>query len=74
MHGIARDARGVRLRCDAGDEHFDDVVLACHSDQALALLADADAGEREVLGAIRYHANTAVRRLPKCRSPEGLGA
>jgi predicted NAD/FAD-binding protein len=36
------------------------VVLACHSDQSLALLADASADERAVLGAIRYHRNRAV--------------
>ena len=34
--------------------------MACHSDQALALLSDASAAEREVLGAIRYHPNRAV--------------
>jgi uncharacterized protein len=44
----------------AGTERFDSVVLACHSDQALALLADATADERRVLGAIRYHRNRAV--------------
>ena len=41
-------------------EGFDEVILACHSDQALALLGDADAIEREVLGAIRYQPNEAV--------------
>jgi uncharacterized protein len=51
---------GVMLATDAGEERFDDVVLACHSDQSLALLADADADERRVLGAIRYHPNRAV--------------
>jgi predicted NAD/FAD-binding protein len=51
---------GVRVSTDSGSEQFDDVVLACHSDQSLALLADASAAEREVLGAIRYHANRAV--------------
>jgi predicted NAD/FAD-binding protein len=35
-------------------------VLACHSDQALALLADARDDERAVLGAIRYQPNLAV--------------
>jgi predicted NAD/FAD-binding protein len=39
---------------------FDRVFLACHSDQALALLSDADGLEREVLGAIRYQENEAV--------------
>ena len=51
---------GARVTTDGGQEHFDAVVLACHSDQSLALLADASDAEREVLGAIRYHANRAV--------------
>lgn len=55
-HGAA----GVLVATDAGEERFDEVVLACHSDQSLALLADATPGERAVLGAIRYHPNRAV--------------
>jgi predicted NAD/FAD-binding protein len=51
---------GVIVSTDAGSERFDDVVLACHSDQSLALLHDASADERRVLGAIRYHPNRAV--------------
>ena len=43
-----------------GRELFDYVFLACHSDQALALLRDATPAEREVLGAIRYQPNEAV--------------
>jgi len=39
---------------------FDAVFLACHSDQALAMLADASDAEREVLGAIAYQANETV--------------
>ncbi|UCE89534.1 MAG: FAD-dependent oxidoreductase [Pseudomonadota bacterium] len=41
-------------------ERFDQVFIACHSDQALRMLADASAREREVLGAIPYQANEAV--------------
>jgi predicted NAD/FAD-binding protein len=41
-------------------QHFDAVFLACHSDQALRLLADPDVVEREVLGAIPYRRNEAV--------------
>lgn len=51
---------GVMVTTDAGSERFDDVVMACHSDQSLALLSDASATERAVLGAIRYHPNRAV--------------
>ncbi|QBK05071.1 FAD-dependent oxidoreductase [Hylemonella gracilis] len=53
-------------------ERYDAVFLACHSDQALRLLADPSAAEREVLGAIRYQPNEAVlhtdmRLLPRAR-------
>jgi predicted NAD/FAD-binding protein len=51
---------GVLVATEAGSERFDEVILAAHSDQSLALLHDADAAEREVLGAIRYHPNRAV--------------
>jgi hypothetical protein len=53
-------------------ERFDEVVLATHSDQALALLADANDREHEVLGSIPYQPNEAVlhtdvRMLPRRR-------
>ena len=57
---IERDAAGVRICTDHGAERFDRVVLATHSDQALALLAAPTAQERAVLGAIRYQPNRAV--------------
>ncbi len=60
VRAIARDAHGVRLRCDHGVERYDQVVLACHGDQALALLDDARPREREILGAIAYQANDTV--------------
>jgi predicted NAD/FAD-binding protein len=41
-------------------EAFDAVVIATHPDQALALLADPTAAEREVLGAFRYSRNDTV--------------
>ena len=57
---IARDAAGVSITASGQTERFDKVVLACHSDQALALLAAPSAQERAVLGAIRYQPNRAV--------------
>jgi predicted NAD/FAD-binding protein len=56
----ARGGAGVQVRTDTGEERFDDVVLACHTDQSLALLADATPQERHWLGAIGYQRNTAV--------------
>lgn len=59
--GLHRVEHGVLLQMAHGTEHFDAVVLACHSDQALRLLGlDATPQERSVLGAIRYQPNQAV--------------
>jgi len=55
-----RDSGQVLIATDDASHVFDDVVLACHSDQSLALLDDASSAEREVLGAIGYHRNRAV--------------
>jgi uncharacterized protein len=55
-----------------GPEAFDEVVIAAHADQALALLADPTPAEREILGAFPYQPNEAVlhtdrRLLPRRR-------
>jgi predicted NAD/FAD-binding protein len=69
--GVRRDGRGVR-----GSARWRGalrpVVLACHADEALALLADPTPAEREVLGALRYQRNDTVlhtdaRLLPRQR-------
>ena len=59
--GITRRATHVEI-CSKqnGPEKFDRVFIACHSDQALALLRDASPMEREVLGAIPYQRNEVV--------------
>jgi len=55
---VSRDSEGALVETAGGDrDRFDHVVMACHSDQALRLLADPSAAEREVLGAIRYQPN-----------------
>ncbi len=69
---IERDAQGVSIHTNGQSERFDKVVLACHSDQALALLAQPSHSERQMLGAIRYQANRAVLHtdtsvLPRAR-------
>jgi predicted NAD/FAD-binding protein len=57
---IERDAQGVQVYTQGGVDHFDHVVLATHSDQALGLLGQPTEDEKSVLGAIRYQANRAV--------------
>lgn len=55
---IRRGANGVMVRDATGQwDRFDKIVLACHADQALALLSDADARERSLLGCFAYSAN-----------------
>src|SRR5690606_3282209 len=70
---VERHAAGVLIRAGGSSEHFDAVVLAVHSDQALRLLAQPSAAEQQVLGAIRYQPNRAVlhtdaRMLPQRRA------
>jgi predicted NAD/FAD-binding protein len=60
VRSIHRHVGGAVLESAAGVEHFDQVVLACHSDQALALLSDADEREHAILGAMPYQANDTV--------------
>jgi len=57
---VTRQADGVAIDSSAGMERFDHAVLACHSDQALSLLADASERERAILGAMPYQTNDTV--------------
>jgi predicted NAD/FAD-binding protein len=57
---VRRGDDAVDLVTPAGTQSFDEVVLACHSNQALALLADADDTERSILSAMTYQANDTV--------------
>jgi hypothetical protein len=50
-------------------EAFDHVVLTTHADQALAVLADANADERALLGAFRYSRNVAVLHTDESLMP-----
>ncbi|MCP3383092.1 FAD-dependent oxidoreductase [Bradyrhizobium sp. CCGUVB4N] len=70
---VERSPHGVVVHdSHGGCETFDHVVIATHSDQALAMLSDADPRERDILGAIRYSPNRVylhrdVRLMPKRR-------
>ncbi|MCA9058508.1 MAG: FAD-dependent oxidoreductase, partial [Planctomycetaceae bacterium] len=69
---VERGPDGVRLMTDTHDEVFDEVIFACHSDQALAMLADPTVAERAALSAFPYESNHVVlhydeRLLPRRR-------
>lgn len=57
---IRRDSAGVTVVSKGRSESFDQVVIAAHGDQALRLLGDPSATEREVLGGFAYTRNEAV--------------
>ena len=57
---IERDAHSVTLQTHNGSERFDQVILASHADQSLAMLAEPTPQEVATLGVIRYHPNRAV--------------
>ena len=73
IESVRRLPDGVLVKPRGADtERYDQVFFASHSDQALALLTDATALEKSILGAIPYQANEAVLHtdtslLPRAR-------
>ncbi|MGF1786405.1 FAD-dependent oxidoreductase [Photobacterium swingsii] len=70
---VTRQTNGVTVTSTRGDEQFDHVIFACHSDQALALLGDKSQDEIDVLSAMTYQDNEVVLHtdtnlLPKSRA------
>lgn len=61
---VAKTAQGYQVNSPLGSKVFDEVIFACHSDQALAMLDNRDIPQREtikhILGAIKYIPNEVV--------------
>lgn len=73
--GVRRLRGQVQVRLQSGEEaQFDHVLFACHSDQALALLLDADTAERSLLSAVRYAPNTAYLHRDPALMPKRQAA
>jgi len=69
---VTRSAEHVSITSTRGTDQYDEVIFACHSDQALRMLGDATDGEKDILGAIPYKMNDVVlhtdeKILPKRR-------
>ena len=60
VESVRRFDNGVVIQHALGQDEFDEVVFACHSDQAHRMLTDADSLETELLSAFPYSSNTAV--------------
>ncbi|MBX3443577.1 MAG: FAD-dependent oxidoreductase [Planctomyces sp.] len=70
---VRRDDLGVDVATARGVERFDEVIFACHSDQALRLLADPTPTEVDLLSAFRYGRNDAVLHADERLLPEHRG-
>ena len=70
-NGSRHDASaGVTVRTRSGHvDHFDDVVIASHADEALAMLRDADEAEHALLSRFRYVPNRAVLHTDAAQMP-----
>jgi predicted NAD/FAD-binding protein len=60
VQSVRRGPDGVLVQTSGGDERFDEVILATHSDEALAVLSDPTPAERDVLSAMAYQPNEVV--------------
>ena len=75
VSNVERQSFGVQVQAGATPaQDFDDVILACHSDQALAILGNgATAAETSTLGSIRYQTNRAVLHCDPTQMPKRRG-
>jgi uncharacterized protein len=74
---VRRIEDGVIVTAPEGPERYDEVIIAAHSDEALAMLADPTPAERAILAAIPYQPNevtlhTDKSLLPRC--PRAVGS
>ncbi len=60
VQAIIRNKTQVTVKTSEGEQHFDHLIMACHSDQALRLLQDATEQETEILGAMTFQENDVV--------------
>ncbi|MCR8726143.1 NAD(P)/FAD-dependent oxidoreductase [Frigidibacter sp. ROC022] len=70
VDSVTRDGRKSRIHSSAGTlEAFDQVIFACHSDQALRLLAAPTPEERRALSAIRFQDNQMILHCDASQMP-----
>ena len=70
VRAVRREHDRVSVIDESGHSaHYDRVILACHADQALGMLTDADAMERTLLGEFKYHSNIALLHTDEAVMP-----
>ncbi|MCR9201263.1 MAG: FAD-dependent oxidoreductase [Planctomycetaceae bacterium] len=74
VQSVVRSEHSVTIHTADGPAEFDEVIFACHSDQALRLLDQPTERERDMLGAFPYGANEAVLHTDISVLPKRRGA
>ncbi len=74
VQAIVREPEEVVVRLADGESRFDEVVIAAHSDQALAMIDSPTAAEREILSAIPYQPNEALLHTDERLMPQRRAA
>ncbi|MFN4277520.1 MAG: NAD(P)/FAD-dependent oxidoreductase [Ferrovibrio sp.] len=70
VQAVMRQADGIMVAGHANAETFDQVILACHGDQALRILGHhASTAERDILGRFRFQSNRAVLHRDEAQMP-----
>jgi uncharacterized protein len=70
VRAVRREPTRVSVTDESGHvAYYDRVILACHADQALRMLADADATEHALLGEFKYHPNIALLHTDEAVMP-----
>ncbi|MFS4580797.1 NAD(P)/FAD-dependent oxidoreductase [Phaeobacter sp. C3_T13_0] len=70
VRSVERTPEGVRIHMpDGSNEAFDQVVMACHSDDSLRLLAQPTKAEQSTLGAMRYQDNEMILHCDTAQMP-----
>lgn len=60
VRAVRRQQAGIAVSTDQGTEYFDQLVLACHSDQALQILENPTQQESAILGDLQYQNNEVI--------------
>ncbi len=71
---VVRDENGVTVSVQGQEQRFDQVIFGCHSDQALAMLADPTDQERDILGAMGFQNNDVVLHTDSSVLPDNRRA
>ena len=71
---VTRSDEGVTITVTGEEHHFDQVIFGCHSDQALAMLADPTDKEQDILGAMAYQSNDVVLHTDSSVLPDNRRA